>query len=176
MILKIYDLIGAYLGGLFLICSINATLACTMLAIVEVPFFLPLGLASGFSNLVPYAGPIVMGLVITGMTMLTLGVWKGVACAIFFVIYGQLEEHPGPAHLPPHRQRQPADRALVDHLLQRDRRHHRRHHGRPRHRRHPDPAARAAAHPPRAVGSGSRRPELAGQHDVLAAATHDRSG
>ena len=44
MILKIYDLIGAYLGGLFLICSINATLACTMLAIVGVPFFLPLGL------------------------------------------------------------------------------------------------------------------------------------
>ena len=91
VVVKIYDLIGSYLGGLFLICSINATLACTMLAIVGVPFFLPLGLASGFSSLVPYAGPLVMGLVITGMTMVTLGVWKGLACAIYFVVYGQIE-------------------------------------------------------------------------------------
>jgi len=62
-----------------------------MLAIVGVPFFLPLGLASGFSSLVPYAGPVVMGLVITIMTALTLGFWKGLACAIYFVVYGQLE-------------------------------------------------------------------------------------
>jgi putative heme transporter len=73
VILKIYDLIGSYLGGLFLICSINATLACTMLAIVGVPFFLPLGLASGFSSLVPYAGPVVMGLIITIISAVTLG-------------------------------------------------------------------------------------------------------
>jgi predicted PurR-regulated permease PerM len=57
VVLKIYDLIGGYLGGLFLICSINATCASIMLAIAGIPFFLPLGLASGFSSLVPYAGP-----------------------------------------------------------------------------------------------------------------------
>src|SRR6185503_14100824 len=67
------------------------TLACTMLAIVGVPFFLPLGLASGFSSLVPYAGPLVMGLLVTLMTMPTLGAWKGLACAIYFVVYGQIE-------------------------------------------------------------------------------------
>jgi predicted PurR-regulated permease PerM len=88
---KIYDLIGGYLGGLFLICSINATLASTMLAIVGVPFFLPLGLASGFSSLVPYAGPVVMGAVVTLLAMVTAGFWKGIACAIYFVIYGQVE-------------------------------------------------------------------------------------
>jgi predicted PurR-regulated permease PerM len=32
-----------------------------------------------------------MGAIITLMTMVTLGVWKGVACAIYFVVYGQLE-------------------------------------------------------------------------------------
>jgi putative heme transporter len=91
VIYKIYDLIGAYLGGLFLICTINATMACIMLAIVGVPFFLPLGLISGFSSLVPYAGPVLMGVVITGMTAVTLGMWKAFACAIYFVVYGQLE-------------------------------------------------------------------------------------
>jgi predicted PurR-regulated permease PerM len=88
---KIYDLIGGYLGGLFLICSINATLTSATLAIVGVPFFLPLGLASGFSSLVPYAGPVVMGAAVTLLAMLTAGFWKGVACAIYFIIYGQIE-------------------------------------------------------------------------------------
>jgi predicted PurR-regulated permease PerM len=91
MLHKIYGLIGGYLGGLFLICGINATAASIFMAVVGVPFFLPLGLASGFSSLVPYAGPVVMGAVITGLAAITGGLWKGVACAIYFVLYGQLE-------------------------------------------------------------------------------------
>jgi predicted PurR-regulated permease PerM len=88
---KIYDLIGGYLGGLLCICTINATAATAFMAIVGVPFFLPLGLASGFSSLVPYAGPVVMGATITGLAAITGGVWKGLACAIYFVVYGQVE-------------------------------------------------------------------------------------
>jgi predicted PurR-regulated permease PerM len=91
MLKKIYDLIGGYLGGLLCICSINATAATAFMAIVGVPFFLPLGLASGFSSLVPYAGPVVMGTAITALAIITGGWWKGLACAIYFVIYGQVE-------------------------------------------------------------------------------------
>jgi putative heme transporter len=88
---KIYRLIGGYLGGLFLICSVNATLTTTFLAILGMPTFLPLGLASGFSSLVPYAGPFVAGTTISALAMVTGGLWKGIACAIYFVVYGQLE-------------------------------------------------------------------------------------
>ena len=41
---KIYQSIGGYLGGLALICTINATLTTSFLAINRVPFFLPLGI------------------------------------------------------------------------------------------------------------------------------------
>ena len=58
---KIYQSIGGYLGGLTLICSINATLTTSFLAIDRVPFFLPLGILSGMSSMVPYAGPAVVG-------------------------------------------------------------------------------------------------------------------
>ena len=58
---KIYQSIGGYLGGLTLICLVNATLTTTFLAIDGVPFFLPLGLLAGLSSLVPYAGPLVAG-------------------------------------------------------------------------------------------------------------------
>lgn len=91
MVEKIYRLIGGYLGGLILICTINATMATTFLAIVRIPFFLPLGLISGFSSLVPYAGPLVAGATVSVLTAVTGGLWKGVACAIYFVLYGQLE-------------------------------------------------------------------------------------
>jgi predicted PurR-regulated permease PerM len=91
LVAKIYRLIGGYLGGLFLICSINAICTTTFLAILGMRFFLPLGLASGFSSLVPYAGPFVAGTTISALALVTGGLWKGIACAIYFVVYGQVE-------------------------------------------------------------------------------------
>jgi predicted PurR-regulated permease PerM len=44
---KMYHATGGYLSGLTLICTINATLATTMLAVLGMPFFLPLGILSG---------------------------------------------------------------------------------------------------------------------------------
>jgi putative heme transporter len=88
---KIYQSIGGYLGGLLLICSINAVLTTTFLAIDRVPFFLPLGILAGMSSMVPYAGPFASGTLISLLALATQGLWHGVAAAIYFVAYGQLE-------------------------------------------------------------------------------------
>jgi predicted PurR-regulated permease PerM len=88
---KIYDSIGGYLGGLALICSINATATTTFLAINRVPFFLPLGILSGCSSMIPYAGPFVSGTLISLIAVVTGGAWHGLASAIYFILYGQLE-------------------------------------------------------------------------------------
>ena len=86
-----YTATGGYLAGLTLICTINATLTTTFLAIIGVPFFLPLGIASGFSSMVPYAGPIMAGGAITLLTLATGGAWKALAVFTYFILYGQLE-------------------------------------------------------------------------------------
>lgn len=88
---KIYQSIGGYLGGLMLICLCNATLTTTFLAIDGVPFFLPLGILAGLSSMVPYAGPLVVGALISLIAFATKGTWHGVAAAIYFVTYGQVE-------------------------------------------------------------------------------------
>jgi predicted PurR-regulated permease PerM len=88
---KIYQSIGGYLGGLALICTINATLTTTFLAIDKVPFFLPLGIAAGLSSMIPYAGPIVAGTGISLIALFTEGIWHGLASAVYFIIYGLLE-------------------------------------------------------------------------------------
>jgi putative heme transporter len=77
--------------GLTLICAVNTTLTTIFLAINGVPFFLPLGILSGLSSMIPYAGPVVAGTVITLLTLITGGVWHALASLIFFVAYGQLE-------------------------------------------------------------------------------------
>jgi len=88
---KIYRSIGGYLAGLTLICTINATCTTTMLAILRVPFFLPLGILAGSSSMIPYAGPFVTGTFIALIALVTKGVWYGVASAIYFVTYGQID-------------------------------------------------------------------------------------
>ncbi len=88
---KIYRSIGGYLSGLTLICTINATLTTTFLAINRVPFFLPLGILSGASSTIPYAGPFVTGTLISLIALVTGGAWHGLASAIYFILYGQLE-------------------------------------------------------------------------------------
>jgi putative heme transporter len=91
MAAKVYRSVGGYLAGLLGICSINATLTTIFLVVIGTPFFLPLGILSGTSSLVPYAGPLVLGVTITLFTLATGGAWKALAAAIYFVIYGQLE-------------------------------------------------------------------------------------
>jgi len=91
LLAKIYRSIGGYLGGLALICTINATLTTTFLAIDKVPFFLPLGIAAGLSSMIPYAGPIVAGTAISLIALFTEGIWHGLASAVYFIVYGLLE-------------------------------------------------------------------------------------
>ena len=88
---KIYQSTGGYLGGVLVICLINATATTSFLAIDRVPFFLPLGLLSGLSSMVPYAGPFVTGTTITLIAFFTGGVWHGIASVIYFIVYGQVE-------------------------------------------------------------------------------------
>ena len=70
---KVYGSVGGYVGGVIGICSINATLTTAFLAITGMPFFLPLGILSGLSSAVPYAGPLVSGTTITLLSLVTGG-------------------------------------------------------------------------------------------------------
>ncbi|MGB8294791.1 MAG: AI-2E family transporter [Polyangia bacterium] len=88
---KIYRSIGGYLGGLTLVCTVNAALTTTFLAINSVPFFLPLGILSGFSSMIPYAGPVATGTLITLLTLMTGGGWHALAGVIYFNAYGLFE-------------------------------------------------------------------------------------
>jgi predicted PurR-regulated permease PerM len=88
---KVYGSVGGYVGGVIGICSINATLTTVFLAITGMPFFLPLGIMSGASSAIPYAGPLVAGSSITLLSLITGGPLRALATGIYFILYGQLE-------------------------------------------------------------------------------------
>jgi len=88
---KSYTAVSGYLGGILFICSINATLTTAVLALLGAEYFLPLGLLSGFSSLMPYAGPIFAGAFITLVTLATGGAAKALVVLAYSVLYGQLE-------------------------------------------------------------------------------------
>ena len=88
---KVYRSVGGYLGGLFAICGVNAVATTLFLVVMRMPFFLPLGVLSGTTSLVPYAGPLLGGATITFLVLVTVGPWKALAAGIYFVLYGQLE-------------------------------------------------------------------------------------
>lgn len=88
---NVYRSVGGYVEGLLAICSINAGLTTTFLAITGMPFFLPLGILSGLSSSIPYAGPLVAASTITLLALVTGGPLKAVATGIYFILYGQLE-------------------------------------------------------------------------------------
>jgi predicted PurR-regulated permease PerM len=88
---KIHNALGGYVIGLVIICSINATLTTIFLAINHTPFFLPLGILSGMSSLIPYAGPFVAGVTVSAIALGTGGAGHGIAAGVYFVLYGQLE-------------------------------------------------------------------------------------
>ena len=91
VVTRAYTSVGGYLGGLTVICGINALLTTICLALLKIPFFLPLGILSGFSSTVPYAGPVVVAVVVTTLTLLTGGALKAALVVGYFVLYGQLE-------------------------------------------------------------------------------------
>jgi predicted PurR-regulated permease PerM len=86
-----YSSVGGYLGGLMVICSINAIVTTSCLALLHLPFFLPLGILSGFASTVPYAGPVAVAAVVTLVTLLSSGAAKAGIVLAYFVLYGQFE-------------------------------------------------------------------------------------
>jgi predicted PurR-regulated permease PerM len=88
-----YTALGGYVGGLFAIVLINATLSGTFLAIIGVPYFLPLAVLSGLSSLVPYVGAIVAGVLMTIVAWASNGATAGIGTAVYYVVYQQVENH-----------------------------------------------------------------------------------
>jgi predicted PurR-regulated permease PerM len=90
---KVYDSVGGYLTGLTAIAALNTTFTTIALAVLGVPFFLPLGILSGLGSLIPLVGATIAGILLVAVAAASQGLWIGVAMAAYVVVYQQIENH-----------------------------------------------------------------------------------
>jgi predicted PurR-regulated permease PerM len=84
--------IGGYVVGNVLISLIAGVLTWIFLSIVGVPYALALALVVALADLIPLVGATIGAVLVTGVALLSS--WPaGIACAIFFVVYQQVENY-----------------------------------------------------------------------------------
>jgi len=84
--------IGGYVAGSVTVALIAGTTAYVFLSIMNVSFALPLALFVGLTALIPLVGATI-GATLACTVAFFDGLWTGIICVIFFVVYQQIENY-----------------------------------------------------------------------------------
>lgn len=90
---SIYWATARYALGTGFLALLAGGVATVILAVAGVPYFLPLGVTMIFLDLIPFAGFVTGGVLITVVTGATVGWGRAIAVLAVFVIYQTLESH-----------------------------------------------------------------------------------
>ncbi|WP_224244833.1 AI-2E family transporter [Hyalangium gracile] len=91
--LRIHRTVGRYVAGSFFISLIGGVVTTVTLALLGVPYFLPLGLVMAVLGLIPFIGAFLGGMLIVGATFATVGSHAGFISLGVFLAYQQVENH-----------------------------------------------------------------------------------
>lgn len=89
---EVLDGIGGYVAGNVLISVIAGVLTWIFLSIAGVQYALALALVVALTDLIPLVGATIGAVLVTGVAFLQ-SVPAGIACAIFFIVYQQVENY-----------------------------------------------------------------------------------
>ncbi len=90
---KMQKVVGGYVAGTFLVASVGGVVMGTTLAILGVPYFLPLGLLMVLFGIVPVLGSTVGAVLLVGLTFAFEGTTAGLISLGVYLVYQQIENH-----------------------------------------------------------------------------------
>ncbi len=93
LLTQVYRSLGGYIAGMLLLVGTNALFAGTFLAVIGVPYFLPLAVMSGLASVIPYVGALLVGTVLSVVAWVNNGLWTGVFTVGYYIAYQQFENH-----------------------------------------------------------------------------------
>jgi predicted PurR-regulated permease PerM len=85
--------VGGFFRGQLLVAAIVGVLSSLALALIDLPFWLPLGLLVGFFNIIPLVGPWVGGSVAVVVGGVTGGLGLAVKAGLVMIAVQQLDNH-----------------------------------------------------------------------------------
>jgi predicted PurR-regulated permease PerM len=85
--------VGRYVAALFFRAAVLGALSAIVLALLHVPYFLPLGFILTLLGVLPIIGPILGGVLMTGAAAVASGPHAGLIALGFFVVVQQADSH-----------------------------------------------------------------------------------
>lgn len=93
LVQRMHRAVGGFVSGTLFVALIGGTVVAVTLAVLRVPYFLPLGLTMTLLGVVPYVGSSLGGLLVVGTTLLTTGLRPALIALGVFLLYQQFENH-----------------------------------------------------------------------------------
>lgn len=85
--------LAGFVRGQLLVSLVVGVLSSLVLLILEVPFWLIIGMAAGLLNLVPFVGPVVGGALAAVVSLVEGDLTKAVIAVVAFTVIQQLDNH-----------------------------------------------------------------------------------
>lgn len=85
--------LGSFVRGQLLVAVIVGIASSLALWIIDLPFWLLIGILAGFLNLIPFLGPIVGGALAVLVALLNGDPWQALWAVVAFVIIQQVDNH-----------------------------------------------------------------------------------
>jgi predicted PurR-regulated permease PerM len=83
--------VGGYVAGTLVVASVGGLVMGTTLAVLGVPYFVPLGLLMIVLGIIPFVGSVIGAVLCVGTTFAEVGVQPALICAGVYLVYQQVE-------------------------------------------------------------------------------------
>jgi predicted PurR-regulated permease PerM len=83
--------VGGYVAGTLVVAGIGGVVMGTTLALLGVPYFLPLGLTMMVLGIIPFLGSALGAVLLVGMAFASSGLYPGLITAVVYLVYQQVE-------------------------------------------------------------------------------------
>ena len=85
--------VGGYVAGALVVATVGGVVTAVAMLALGIPYYVPLGLLMVVLGLIPYIGPVIGGVLVSGAAFLSSGVTAGLVMLGVFVVYQQIENH-----------------------------------------------------------------------------------
>lgn len=90
---RIGKMVGSFFRGQVLVAAIVGMMSCLAFLIIDLPYWLPIGLLAGFFNIIPLIGPFVGGAVAAVVGGITGGLSLAIQAVVAMVVVQQIDNH-----------------------------------------------------------------------------------
>ena len=88
---RIQKSVGGFVAGSLVIATIGGLVTAVAMIVIGLPYYVPLGLFMVILGLIPYIGPVIGGVMVTGTAFLAEGSTKAITMIAVFLVYQQIE-------------------------------------------------------------------------------------